>query len=330
MSTESMQKDIQYWVSTGLSPQEAAGKAVMFKAPDGWGQGDPNPNFAETPYYNPNAFNFGGDPNAAANWSNDALQRSKYQDESDDWYRNAAVDAQGRLVTENAQLAGNEGLSRGEQQGATDLARDAAMGNAPSEAAYLMQHGLNQGVAQQQSQMASARGAGALANAQGNASANIAAMQNNTYTQAGALRAQEMAQARGMYGSLAGQMRGADQARLGQSNQMAQFNRQANDQYSLGLGNLAGDRAKLAQNYWTGGADITAQQGAAMRTGQEILERSHESEQGLTQRGWIANTDQANRSYDEARDAGYAVGSSFGNAAMRSQPTGMSGSKPPP
>lgn len=142
-------------------------------------------------------------------------------------------------AVENQQLSDNEAYSRGyDQQGAIQLAREAAMGQAPSEAAYMMQAGLDRGLANQQAIAGGARGAGGIALAGGQSAGNAAAMQNQAYTAAGQMRAGEMNAARGLYGGLAGTMREQDQSRLKLGNDMSTYNAGANDNYQLGMGQL--------------------------------------------------------------------------------------------
>lgn len=173
----------------------------------------------------------------------------KYQG-TGDYFTGQAMGAQNRMgATENWNQAYNEAQSRGDMQGAIDLASQAALGNAPSEAAYMLQRGLDSATASQLSQAGSARGLGALSTAQGQAAGNIANLQQQTFGQAGQLRAQEMANARGMLGSLVGAQRGMDQARLGQGNQMSQFNQAQNDQYQQGMGQLGAQYGQLGLGY---------------------------------------------------------------------------------
>lgn len=160
----------------------------------------------------------------------------------------------GPMAGENMDLSQRETDARyGDQNGAIQLAREAAMGQAPSEAAYAMQSGLNQSNAMQTAMAGGARGAAAIAQAQGNAAANVANSNNQAFNEAGRLRAQEMAQARGQYGGLAGQQREQDLNRLQMGNQMSQFNAGLNDQYRMGMLNAA-NQAGQTQQGWFGAA----------------------------------------------------------------------------
>lgn len=156
----------------------------------------------------------------------------------------------GPQAFENQDLADRESMGRyGDQNGALQLSREAAMGMAPSAAAYQMQAGLDRGLASQQAMQGSARGAAGIALAGGNAAANTANLQNQAFTQAGELRANEMAQGRSQYGGLAGQQRDQDLQRLGQGSQMSQYNAGLNDQYKMGMGQLGVGYAGAANQY---------------------------------------------------------------------------------
>lgn len=155
------------------------------------------------------------------------------------WAMGEAKRDRGAQAVEDQILSDREAEVRyGDQSGAMQLHREAALGMAPSEAAWLMQQGLDRSVASQQSMAGSARGAAALAQAQSGAAANVASLQNQAFTAGGALRAAEMAQARGAYGDYANQMRQQDQNRLGMANDMSRYNAGANDAYKLGMGQL--------------------------------------------------------------------------------------------
>lgn len=95
-----------------------------------------------------------------------------------------------------------------EQRNATGLARDAALGNAPSAAQIQMKQGTEQAIAGQMAAAASATGgARAQAAAQHQAAAQGAALSQQNVANTAALRANEMAQARQAYIGAAGQQR---------------------------------------------------------------------------------------------------------------------------
>lgn len=166
----------------------------------------------------------------------------------------------------------------GHQQGAIGIARSLATGSQPSAAAYQLQAGLNQSLQQQSAIARGARGSAAIATAGANNAANNAALQQNAYTQGGILRAHDMAIGRGLYGSMLGEQQQQDQARLGQANDMSQFNADLNDKYSLGMGQAAVglggvSNAQRGQdfNYYQGGMGVVDAQSEADQQHQRWL-----------------------------------------------------------
>lgn len=190
--------------------------------------------------------NYGGYDNGAADMSDIGLKGMSGSTSMQNQF--LGRDPWEFATSENSDLAQNEANTRnGDQSGALQLARESAMGLAPSAAAYQMQYGLNQAAAQQAAMAGGARGASSLALAQQNAAGNVGNLQQNAFTQAGQLRAQEMAAALGQYGNFAEQQRAQDQARLAQGNQMAQFNAsqaQANQLQNSSLANQANNNAQ--------------------------------------------------------------------------------------
>lgn len=230
----------------------------------------------------------------------DAMAQAGQAGMGGSWAQNEMMTDRGPQAQENAYFSDREAMARDyDQAGALQLQREAAMGMAPSEAAYQMQSGLNQAAAQQTSQAGSARGSAALALAQGNAAANTANMQQQTFSDAGRLRAQEMAQARDAYMGGASNMRQQDQGRLQQGSQMSQFNAGLNDQYRMGMGGLANQFGQT-------------QQGAR---GQAIG-----AEAGMQQQ----NADGYNQA--QALNAGRAQAEADRQQKVKSQWTGMAGS----
>lgn len=123
--------------------------------------------------------------------------------------------------------------TRAEQGNALALARARAEGRTPSIAQTSGERTMGQLAAQQQSQAASARGAGALAMAQGNAAANTAAGQGQIAGATADAAARERLAAEQMYGQQSGQMRGMD-AQQGQFQANLDLqSRTANDQKDL-------------------------------------------------------------------------------------------------
>lgn len=232
--------------------------------------------FGENPNYNPNDFTYGGDPSTAGydvpNWpghpefgvthvgphtgamdtqvgrANAVGDQAAAQGQN---FLGQMQAAQGRAAPTIDTTMANQ--SRGYEMGglnqmgsALDLQRQAALGQTPSRAELLMRQGMNQAAADQASMVAGARGGGnQLAAMQRQAMGVGAQNQLNTLGQAGILRAQEMADARnaymsgaGQYMGAAGSLRGQDFGQAQAQAQLAMQQRNANDAYSLGMGNL--------------------------------------------------------------------------------------------
>lgn len=206
--------------------------------------------------------------NGAANWANGQA---------------ALGQSRGPTAVEDETLARNEANGAGgHQQGAIGLAATLARGSQPSVAAQQLQSGLNQASAQQASMGRSARGGAAMAVAGANQQANTANLQQNAWTQGGILRARDMAAGRQMLGTGLGQMQEQDQKRIGQANQMTQFNAEQNDKYSLGMGAAAvglGNTANGAEQN-----DLLWHQG-----GMTSVEAQSEAEQ--QNRHWLADAE---------------------------------------
>ena len=161
-------------------------------------------------------------------------------------------------ASEDKGLAGSEAASRyGDQNSAIGLAGTMARGSRPSAAAYQLQSGLNQGMAQQQSAAAGARGSAALATAGQRAADVSAGLQQNAYTQGRILKANEMSAGRSLYGNLTTQQANQDMERIGQGNAMNQFNAKQADAYQSGMAGLDVGFGQLnnAQNQTNQGAE---------------------------------------------------------------------------
>lgn len=222
--------------------------------------------------YSRDAFEYGGNRQAG-----NALAEGYYQQGQAAQGRQAA---QADYTAANADRAQAQ-QSRGEQLGALELSRQAALGNAPSVAALQMQQGLDQAVRGQESARASARGAAGVAMADYGAAANQAAMGQQTVSAMGQLRAQEMAQARGEYMQGATGMRGMDYQGAQQAVGMSQFDteqqmrqREMNDRMQLGLYG-ASEGVRQTQLH----AQLQ-QQGALQQGYQEAQRLKQASEQG--------------------------------------------------
>ncbi len=120
--------------------------------------------------------------------------------------------------------------ARDSQGNALGMMQSAAQGNQPSAAAIQMQQGNDAAVANQMSMAAGARGAGAMAGAQQQAMGNASQMSTQNQNNMGALRAQEMASARGAYGNMATGMRSGDLAAQGAAANQSQFQSQMQGQ----------------------------------------------------------------------------------------------------
>lgn len=179
--------------------------------------------------------------NAARNeWWNQMSTNDGAQAGNIDAQRYAQGQAQtgtGQQAQVDPRLAGQAGSgANGNQDQAIGLARSLAYGNSPSAAAYQLQRGLDSTTRQQQAIARSGRGSAALATGQATGAANVANAQQNAFTQGGMLRAQDMANGRGMYGTMLGQQREQRAGLLGMQNEMDQFNAQQQDKYRLGMG----------------------------------------------------------------------------------------------
>lgn len=209
--------------------------------------------FRMQPYATPD-INFGRDPNGANYFSGLALNGMKGSNSLGSLFAQGSTGLGAPVAREDQFLSNQEASARGwDQAGSMDLAREAAMGQSPSEAAWLMQHGLDQAIAGQSSAAGSARGSNALALAQGNAGANIANLQQQAFTGAMAGRANEMNQNRNLYANQANAMRQQDQNRLGMGNDISKFNANLQSQFMQGMGGLAVQNQAAGQG-WMGQA----------------------------------------------------------------------------
>ena len=223
------------------------------------------------------------------------------------WAQGQMQANRGPQAVENGMLANREAQAGGYQQDAVNMARQAALGNAPSVAARQMQAGMDQAVAGQASMAGSARGAAALAQASGNAQANVANVQNQTFNQAGQLRAQEMAQARGQYQAGTDAMRQAEQGRLQMGNQMGQFNANLNDQYKMGMGQLGLGYQNAAQGWNGQNLEVGKMQYGADMQAQQINADQHSQSQAINAGVSQANADRAGDMRDKWTDLGMGL-----------------------
>lgn len=178
-------------------------------------------------------------------------------------------------------------LQASTQQGQLDpavaLARQAALGEAPSAAQAQLQAGVDQSIA---AQMASAASGGGGAAAVRGAQQQAAVMQQQAANQAAALRAQEMAQARQLYGGLAGQQAaqqiGALQGAAGlqlSADELSGAQRQAAINAAL-----SGSQAAAAQDLQQ--ATVNAQQALEAQKLQEMFNMQALQQQQQAQLGY--------------------------------------------
>lgn len=151
----------------------------------------------------------------------------------------------GQVYTEDKTLAGRAASTRDQQMSALELSRGAAMGQAPSEAAFQTRLGMNDVMATQAGAMGGARGLAGLSGAQTQGGANASASAGNLGMAGGLARSKEIADAIGMYGTQAGTVREQDLDRLKQNSQNSQFNANLNDQWKLGNAQLAANQGRL-------------------------------------------------------------------------------------
>ena len=206
---------------------------------------------ARTRFDNPGASDWAGE-GGVAEYAERARQGAARNDNAQqinsDAFRNSLANMganRGDQSVEDPTLSGRAVSTREEQLRALALSRDAAMGNAPSAAAYQTSIGMGDVQSNQVANMGGARGLAGLTGAQtqGSASAGMAA--GNVASQGGLARSKEIGDAIGMYGSQAGTVRDQDLSRLGQNSQNAMFNVKANDDWRIGSGNLAASQGRL-------------------------------------------------------------------------------------
>lgn len=262
--------------------------------------------------YTPGELSYGGQYGAdnLAEYGLSQANRSRWDS---DWYRNQARTDRGPRAWENQELSNREAEARyGDQSGAMQLAREAAMGMAPSQAAYQLQAGLDRGLAQQSAMAGGARGSAGLAMASANQAAAGANMQNQAFTEAGRLRAQEMGDARQLYGGLAGQQRDQDMQRLQMGNQMSQFNAGLNDQYRLGMAGAANQAAQGGLGWYQASQNPYNQQLGADVEREKIAADSYNQNENRKAEVMQAN---AEAKYRRDQDKWSAAGTVFNTVA---------------
>lgn len=306
-----------------MTGQETSGQPNVFEDQMAAGQTNFTPQT-----YNPDYLDYGRTQNGAADMSQYGINAANAANRGMGW-----ADAQARLgrdpqAPENQQLSDLEAQTRGgDQAGALQLSREnamgvsqpmqllqnAAQGQSPSEAAYLMQSGLNTSLAQQQAIAGGARGAGGIALAGQNMAANNASLNNQAFTQAGALRANEMAAARGaysgamnqatdQYGNLSSTVRNQDLTRLAQADQVGQFNSTNNDAYKVAMGGLANNYGQTGAQYYGLAQKPMESQLQGDTAYQNIAADSFNKAQGLAAGINTSNAQEAGKRSDKAVD----------------------------
>lgn len=279
----------------------------------------------QTGTYNMDTPEYGG-KYGADNLADVGLQNMYASQRGGQFAQNQFQGNRGPQAMEDRELANREAASRyGDQAGSVQLAREAALGQAPSQAAYQLQSGLDRSLAQQQAIAGGARGNAGIALASANANAAGANLQNQAFNQAGQLRAQEMADARNLYGGLASNMRSQDQNRLQMGNQMSQYNAGLNDQYRLGMGQLANQYNQSGLGWYQASMNPYDKQGQlGMQTGMTNADSYNQAEArraGISQ----ANTDARARQNDRLWSFG-TTATGIGGSIVGAN----GGAKPPP
>ncbi len=203
-------------------------------------------------YHSPGAADIGG----YAGGAKDISDTYKYGSHTNDaaQARNSAAlgdsiknmtERRGDVSPENATLLAREAAGRAEQGRSLDLQRDAALGNAPSAAAYKTQMDMNNVAGAQAGALGSARGLSALGGGQTMGAAGAGQAGTDVAMMGGMGRSKEVGDAIGMYGSSAGDMRSGDLNRLAQSSKNAIGNMNLNDAWQVGNANLGVKQGNL-------------------------------------------------------------------------------------
>ncbi len=133
----------------------------------------------------------------------------------------------------NRELAG-----RNQHLDAIQMLQGAASGDAPSAAAYQTRMDMNGMAGQAAGEAGMARGLGALTGVGIGGASGVAGAAAQAGMAGGMARSGEIDEARGMYGSNAGMMRGQDMMRLDIGNKMSQGNASRLDNWKVGNANL--------------------------------------------------------------------------------------------
>lgn len=227
---------------------------------------------AEQDPYNidPNLYEYGG--------------RKGYADQVANYNRTFGNDAAGRQAASvyGGQPGANMLHSRQNFSDTIGLLRGAADGSAPSQAAALMSAGTDQSIAAQQAMANSTRGGAAAslaAQRQAAGAANDLRAQN--VNQMAALRANEMATARGQLAGASGQLYGQDIGLAGQQLGANMQQRELNDKYAVAREAMAqqAEQAQLNAQSMMGNTRVNAQNVAdATRASADAARRQADSQ----------------------------------------------------
>ena len=206
-------------------------------------------------YVNPGSADFGGGPGMAGFYKDSAANHISDNDGQQASNASGLANSisnmngdRGPQSVENSVLSGRESATRNEQGKALNLSMQAAMGGAPSAAAYnqkLSENKIASGLSGMQGQ---AKGLAGLGSAQISGNATAGELAGDGAFKAGMGRSNEIGNAIGTYGAQAGQVRGQDLTRLGMSNQNNLFNTGLNNEWKVGNANLAAGQANLGNS----------------------------------------------------------------------------------
>jgi hypothetical protein len=259
----------------------------------------------------------GGGDDYVQNVPQTDLAKYGYGGRTSSSFETDASQAQGRQGAQIDMTAANQSRgmalgTRGQSSEALDMARQAALGQAPSVAQQQLQMGRDQALQNSMAMANSVRGGGAnLAAAQMAAQRQQGEMMGQTNQQAAQLRAQEMAQARGQYGSMAAQQRAQDLQSQGLDFQAAQAQAQLeqqqhglNDAYTMGMYGLGQHAADQQQMGGIRGQEDTAanQLGAGqINAGVNAINAGASSQGGSQALGAMAGMAGAAMMFSDAR-----------------------------
>ncbi len=135
--------------------------------------------------------------------------------------------------------------TRNQQLQSLELNKQAALGNAPSEAEAQTRMDMNGMMGQRAGEMGSSRSLAGLSGAQVAGAQGVGQAASGASLAGGMGRSKEIGEAMGMYGSQAGQVRGNDMMRLDAGNKMAMGNAGRADAWKVGNANLLANQGKL-------------------------------------------------------------------------------------